>query len=253
MHRVTVSLTGERVIGTSRERLFAALADQAALRRVIPGCQRLFLVDPGRFTCEIMPWASPPSGSLLLHLALHNVDPPHGFSVKGETGEGHPLGSVSGTVHFALAAIDDGTTNIAYHATLAVTGRLAERDERAFAEEARSLMTEFLSRLAVLMRETALAGRPAMALARPPHAVSVDWLQVEPAEGSTGLAIRPVAVPATVPQWPPVSGLPVVVEQGIPADRSEGDADDGRVTGPRRWLFVALGLVIIALLLTDNP
>ena len=256
---MTLSLTSEQVVAMPRELLLRALGDPAALRKAIPGCERLFRVDPGHFRC-VTALRGTSSGVCTIDLVTHDVDAPHGFSVTGELVE-NGTGVSSGTARFTFEAIDAETTNVTCHAHLRLDAPRSGADRQSIAEAGHALMTAFLSRLAALDREPAaelalLANAwPVLTLVDQPAGVEHRTPEMAMAaplpHAATGLAVRRTSMPAVARQWSAGGRLPVTTSPPVFAQEATAEADDDRVTGPWRWLMVAIGLMIIAVLLGD--
>ena len=146
-----MELTGEKILSTSRARVYDALHDLATMRQAIPGCQSLTRIDRSRYQIDIALKIGPISTTFLAYLSLYNEEPPTGYSMRGFADAGGAIGGGSGEAHIALAAIDKTTTNLAYHITGTPTGRIAELPEDLLNAKLHTLTAEFFSRLQLLL------------------------------------------------------------------------------------------------------
>ncbi|MEM8853535.1 MAG: carbon monoxide dehydrogenase subunit G [Pseudomonadota bacterium] len=145
-----MDLTAEKVINAPPEHVFDALNDPAILRQAIPGCQSLHKESDSRYAMTVALKVGPLRSTFAGTIAVDNVDRPSGYTLIGEA-DGGVVGKARGRAHVALAAIDEGTTNLAYHLTAETEGELADLDERIVATTARTLANEFFSRLQLLV------------------------------------------------------------------------------------------------------
>lgn len=148
---MSVALSGEWVLRAARGYVFDALHDQEILRQAIPGCERIVRLDETRYECDIAVSAGPVAGTFRAHLHVYNLDVPRGYSIEGEASAGEAVGGARGNAHVALAVIDGGTTNLAYHISATPTGRLAELPSAVLGRTAQLLVDAFLERLAHLV------------------------------------------------------------------------------------------------------
>lgn len=257
---VNVGLTGEMIILAPRERLFAAMGDRTIVQRALPRCRSFVSTDRG-YRCVL---DSVRLGEMLVvDIIVSNMDAPAGFSFRAEATAPSKSGHLRISAHVALAAIDPGTTNIAYHITASATEDLAEvwgTDPKARCEAYADDVLADLARLvesqesvAFALSEPVLPERPAAtaassAMATAGAGAGVAAAPPEPAGVATAPAPRPQApagparplapeTPARSTAWPPY------VSPALPAEP--------RPNKVLRLFFVGVGIVIIAILLQD--
>lgn len=289
-----MELSGDTIIDAPQERVYDALHDPVTLRQVLPGCQSLTVAD-GRSQLSSLVKVGPIRASVATTVELFNEDRPAGYSLYA-IGNAGPAGAGAGTAHVALAAVDEETTNLAYHLSVELDGRLGELSEEVVEETARTLIAEFVSRLKLLVESPAVetvgpagdgeAARPAAEPeaerpAPPPPAPP-------PAAGPAAHRDTPASTRMVFGQAEPdgddEDGAEPVREDG-PGEADEvydesyaperdagpafGAERGGRVEEPRtvsrrvarqgegmsntrRWLLVALGILVIAYLLSGG-
>lgn len=280
--------------------MYDALHDPVTLRQILPGCQSLTTAG-GKSQISSLVKIGPIRATVSTTVEVFNEDRPAGYSLYAIANAGN-AGSGAGTAHVALAAVDEDTTNLAYHISADLDGRIAELGDDVLEETARTLIAEFFSRLKLLL-ETPDAERRE----EPREAIDVPQIperEVEPTEATTPLPSPPL--PTQTPagwaarQDTPASTRMVLGQSSEPAELSQEDEirpgeepagygltpsryeregpSDERVDEPqaersgshphapkpthlqasegmsstKRWLLVALGVAVIAYLLSGG-
>lgn len=276
-----MELTGEKVINAPQERVYEALQDPNILRQSLPGIQNLTRVGADRYdlTAAFKVGALRPT----FHGALerYNEDRPSGFSVRGSASSGS-AGSVTGNAHLALAAIDADTTNLAYHVTADLDGQLSTMEGVKLEATGRTLVSEFFSRLEALIETTDASGdlqhRTSAAAGGTGGGTDAGRVpQAEPANGglqsarrapsptdatgasrtgadasSSAPAYEPTPAMAKQEGYPQVGNVAYEGTYGGGYDTPMVDTTTATGSGIGRWLGVAIGLLLIAVLLNDS-
>ena len=141
-----MELTGEKVIEAPRERLFEALRDRVVLRQTLPGIRSIGTGDEGGCVVELAVKLGGLRAKLEGAFDLYDDDPPAGYSLFGRADAG-ALGGLHAHAHVALASVDETATNVAYHLSVDLEGRLGELEPSVVEAKARELALEFFSRL----------------------------------------------------------------------------------------------------------
>ena len=195
-----MELTGEKVIEAPRERLFEALRDRVVLRQTLPGIRSIGTGDEGGCVVELAVKLGGLRAKLEGAFDLYDDDPPAGYSLFGRADAG-ALGGVHAHAHVALASVDETATNVAYHLSVDLEGRLGELEPSVVEAKARELALEFFSRLELCLvteEQTAelvqLQGsRAPIRLELPPPAVDApETAETGDAAASAG-SVRPSA------------------------------------------------------------
>lgn len=205
--RLSVALSGEKVLEASRDDLFDALLDPLVLRHAIAGCHRIEEVDENRYQCEIGLEAGPISGTFLASVMVDNIERPWGFSLYGEANGGDGVGGGGGSAHFALAAIDASKTNVAYHVAFVPTGPLAALSNDVLLKMARTLADDFFERLGPLLARRTGWETPQLSGTAAPAGRTLDVVAQQP---------QPQPEPAPEPlteMEPPASLTPATAQQ----------------------------------------
>lgn len=283
-----LDLTAEKVINAPPDHVFDALNDPVILRQAIPGCQSLHKESDSRYAMTVALKVGPLRSTFAGTIKVDNVDRPSGYTLIGEA-DGGVVGKARGRAHVALAAIDESTTNLAYHLTAETEGELATLDERIVATTARTLANEFFSRLQLLVESVdapsmieSLGARDARAAAPSAsvdtHEPQTDTLEEtrDAAEDTPAETVTRDAEPAAPPTQDAVADAKLTDEEVAerlprPPSRSlettTGTASFGQASrdapvqvsgeadgeqSPMRWVLAAIGALIVILLLSGG-
>lgn len=266
-----MELTGEKVIHGSQTRVWAALHDPSILRQAIPGMQTLNKVAGDRYDVTAALKVGPMRPSFTATIEVYNEDRPSGYSLRG-LASSPGSGAVAGNAHIALAAIDGQTTNLAYHITADLDGKLAALEGVLIEATGRTLAEEFFSRLQTLL-DGELVGpvpdHPPRDAVDPPGPIRDDE------KGDVATLTRPKArtAPRATPAEPAdrdapqpsarngngeanAARAPSFAQFSNSSSGSERpaivDATTATGSGLWRWLGVLVGLLMIAALLNDS-
>ncbi|WP_420393802.1 SRPBCC domain-containing protein [Acuticoccus sp.] len=256
-----MELSGEKVVKAPQAQVHAALHDATVLRRALPGLRSLAKVDAHRSRILAALKVGPQRLALDATVEVYNEDGSAGYSLRMQVDAGS-AGSATGNAHVALAAIDAGATNLAYHVTAELAGELAALDVKRRDALARTLATEFFSRLEASMA-TAPAPPPSVqgsATKEPARAVVA---LADAARAGEGRREEPPIEPRRGPVRPdaaPEHRRPEPLgadEADVPALERPSTVPPGAVVpagrrGIGRWIGVAVGLALIAALLADG-
>ena len=199
-----MKLSGEYVFAAEVEEVWDALFDPAVLAAVLPGCEKLELVD-GSYLGEIKVKIGPIQGKFTGKVDLLDQLRPTSYRMVID-GKG-AQGFVKATARIALAP--EGTsTKITYDSEAQVGGKIATVGERLVETSAKAIVKQSLEGLGqniVIRAEAhrqAKAAAASTAPAAPVEAIAAP-LAVEPP-----IAVVSPAAPATEP---------VVVDKPVPA------------------------------------
>jgi carbon monoxide dehydrogenase subunit G len=115
-----MEIKGEYKIAAPRDKVFAALNDQAILQACIPGCESLEMLSP--------------------------TEPPNGYRISGE-GQGGVAGFAKGGAVVTLTD-DGGATLLKYDVDAQVGGKIAQVGARLIAGTAKKLADQFFGKFA---------------------------------------------------------------------------------------------------------
>ena len=157
-----MEIKGEYRIPASREKVFAALNDQAVLQACIPGCESLEKTSDTEMKAKVRMRIGPVSASFSGKVTLSDIDPPNGYRISGE-GQGGAAGFAKGGAVVTLRE-DAGDTLLNYNVDAQVGGKIAQVGARLIDGTAKKLADEFFGKFATMVGgpppAAAVAGTP---------------------------------------------------------------------------------------------
>ena len=157
-----MEIKGEYRIAAPREKVFAALNDQAVLQACIPGCESLEKTSDTEMKAKVRMRIGPVSASFSGKVTLSDIDPPNGYRISGE-GQGGAAGFAKGGAVVALRE-DGGETVLNYNVDAKVGGKIAQVGARLIDGTAKKLADEFFGKFATVVGgpppAAAVAGTP---------------------------------------------------------------------------------------------
>jgi carbon monoxide dehydrogenase subunit G len=158
-----MEIKGEYKIAAPREKVFAALNDQAVLQACIPGCESLEKTSDTEMKAKVRMRIGPVSASFSGKVTLSDIDPPNGYRISGE-GQGGAAGFAKGGAVVTLRE-DAGETVLNYNVDAQVGGKIAQVGARLIDGTAKKLADEFFGKFATMVGgpppAAAVAGAPA--------------------------------------------------------------------------------------------
>jgi len=141
-----MEIKGEYRIAAPREKVFAALNDQAVLQACIPGCESLEKLSDTEMTAKVRLRIGPVSATFNGKVTLSDIDPPNGYRISGE-GQGGVAGFAKGGAVVRLAD-DSGVTVLTYDVDAQVGGKIAQVGARLISGTAKKLADQFFGKFA---------------------------------------------------------------------------------------------------------
>src|SRR4051812_11856519 len=138
-----MKLSGEYVFAAEVQEVWDALFDPAVLAAVLPGCEKLELVD-GSYLGEIKVKAGPIQGKFTGKVDLLDQVPPKSYRMVID-GKG-PQGFVKATARISLEP-QGGSTKITYDSDAQVGGKIATVGERLIETSAKAIVKQSLEGL----------------------------------------------------------------------------------------------------------
>jgi carbon monoxide dehydrogenase subunit G len=144
-----MEIKGEYKIAAPREKVFAALNDQAVLQACIPGCESLEKTSDTEMKAKVRMRIGPVSASFSGKVTLSDIDPPNGYRISGE-GDGGVAGFAKGGATVALAPKDGGTL-LTYNVEAQIGGKLAQLGQRLVNGAAKKVADDFFQRFVAIV------------------------------------------------------------------------------------------------------
>ena len=143
--RAYMKISTTYVLSSARERVFAALVDPELLRRSIPGCEELRLIEEDTYAARLKIGVAGLKGNYSGTAKIRDKRPPDALTLTVD-GKG-ATGFVRGTANIQLS-VDPAGTRVACDADAQVGGLIAAVGSRLIETTARKLTDEFFQRLA---------------------------------------------------------------------------------------------------------
>lgn len=134
---------GDALIPAEPSAVWAGLNDPEVLRRSIPGCQSMEQTGAREFTATVVTKVGPVSATFRGKVELADLDPPHGYTLKGR-GQGGPAGFAKGEARIRLTPEGDGT-RLSYEADADIGGKIASVGGRLVQGVAKKTADEFFT------------------------------------------------------------------------------------------------------------
>lgn len=132
---------GDALIPAAPEAVWTGLNDPEVLRRAIPGCQSMERTGEREFTATVVSRVGPVSATFRGKVELADLDPPHGYTLKGR-GQGGAAGFAKGEARIRLVPEGDGT-RLTYEADADIGGKIASVGGRLIQGVAKKTADDF--------------------------------------------------------------------------------------------------------------
>jgi carbon monoxide dehydrogenase subunit G len=152
---MAMTMTGEALLPADRETVYAALNDPEILKACIPGCQELTKISDTEFEAVAKIAIGPVKASFKGKVVLEDLDPPNGYTIRGE-GQGGVAGFAKGGAKVRLEDAEGGTKLI-YDVEATVGGKIAQLGGRLVNGVAKKTADEFFANFAKALQPAAAA------------------------------------------------------------------------------------------------
>jgi carbon monoxide dehydrogenase subunit G len=235
-----MKLDGDYVFTARIQDVWDALFDPAVLAAVLPGCEKLELVD-GSYVGEIKVKVGPISGKFTGKVDLLDQQPPNSYRMNID-GRG-AQGFVQASATIRLESISAAETRMRYESEAQIGGKIATVGQRLVETSAKAIVKQSLEGLhenikiraaayaehaALRPRSTSTPSasplRPAMLATRPADEPRLSVAEPEPATAAVPAA-EPAAATAAVP-------VPVAAAAAAPAAAADAAAAAAPAAAP---------------------
>jgi len=169
-----MDMKGEYRIPAPRAAVWAALNDIDVLKAAIPGCETINRLSDTEIEATVTAKIGPVKASFKGLVTLSDIDPPNGYTIRGE-GKGGPAGFAKGGAKVKLSEINNETV-LSYEVDASVGGKIAQIGARLIDSTAKKLADEFFAKFSAL----AAAKVPSEAQPSAPDAVQTPMTQNPP-------------------------------------------------------------------------
>ncbi len=151
-----MEMTGERLIGASKQAVWDALNDPAILQASIPGCDSVEKTSDTDMKATAAVKIGPISARFAGKMTLTDLDPPHGYTISGE-GQGGVAGFAKGSARVHLEDAEAGGTRMTYAVNAQVGGKIAQLGARLIDATAKNMADQFFERFAAQLEPQSAA------------------------------------------------------------------------------------------------
>lgn len=152
-----MDMKGEYRVPAPRAAVWEALNDIETLKSAIPGCDSINRISENEIEATVTAKIGPVKASFKGLVTLSDIDPPNGYTIRGE-GKGGPAGFAKGGAKVKLTDAADGGTTLSYEVDAAVGGKLAQIGARLIDSTAKKLADDFFAKFSELAAAKAMPG-----------------------------------------------------------------------------------------------
>ena len=138
-----MEMKGEYTIPVPRAMVWAALNDIEVLKAAIPGCDAIARLSDTEIEATVTAKVGPVKASFKGLVTLSDIDPPNGYTIRGE-GKGGAAGFARGGAKVRLTDVPAGTL-LSYEVDASVGGKLAQIGGRLIDSTAKKLADQFFA------------------------------------------------------------------------------------------------------------
>lgn len=151
-----MEMKGEYTIPVPRAMVWAALNDIEVLKAAIPGCDAIARLSDTEIEATVTAKVGPVKASFKGLVTLSDIDPPNGYTIRGE-GKGGAAGFARGGAKVRLTDVPAGTL-LSYEVDASVGGKLAQIGGRLIDSTAKKLADAFFADFGELAANRTEAG-----------------------------------------------------------------------------------------------
>ncbi len=140
-----MEMNGSQRVNAPPAKLWAALNDVEVLKACIPGCEQIAKTSDTTMEALVTLRVGPVKASFKGNVSFSDIDPPRGYTIKGE-GNGGSNGQAKGTAKVRLEPAGKQTI-LHYTVTAEVSGKLAQLGARLIDVTAKKLADDFFMKL----------------------------------------------------------------------------------------------------------
>jgi carbon monoxide dehydrogenase subunit G len=170
-----MEMSNSRVIGAPPQAVWEALNNPDVLKECIPGCESLTRESDSEWRAVVAAKVGPVSARFTGKVALADVAPPTGYTLKFE-GQGGAAGFANGEAKVSLAPTNGNQTQLSYKAKAQVGGKLAQIGSRLVDGAAAKMADDFFARFAARFATEPATSAETTAVTRAPRA-GAHWVR----------------------------------------------------------------------------
>ena len=167
-----MDMKGEYRIPAPRAAVWAALNDVDVLKAAIPGCDSINRLSDTEIEATVTAKIGPVKASFKGLVTLSDIDPPNGYTIRGE-GKGGPAGFAKGGAKVRLVDVGSETI-LSYKVDASVGGKIAQIGARLIDSTAKKLADEFFAKFSALAAAKASDHKASASDAQPKAHASLE-------------------------------------------------------------------------------
>ena len=167
-----MDMKGEYRIPAPRAAVWAALNDVDVLKAAIPGCDSINRLSDTEIEATVTAKIGPVKASFKGLVTLSDIDPPNGYTIRGE-GKGGPAGFEKGGAKVRLVDVGSETI-LSYKVDASVGGKIAQIGARLIDSTAKKLADEFFAKFSALAAAKASDHKASASDAQPKAHASLE-------------------------------------------------------------------------------
>jgi uncharacterized protein len=185
-----MELNGSTIIAQPKEKVWAALNNEAVLQQCITGCEAMQRIDENSMSARIGIKLGPVRAKFNGQVSMANVRPLEGYTLTFE-GSGGAAGFAKGSSNVELTTVSDGT-QVSYTVNASVGGKLGQIGGRMIDAAAKGMADDFF----------AAFGKALEAKDQAPTSVDSQLLEASDTAGSAAALSAPSVSAAKAPFAP---------------------------------------------------
>jgi uncharacterized protein len=146
-----MEMNGQRQLAVTQQQAWDALNDPEVLKQCVPGCDKMELMDDGRYNVGMAVKIGPVSAKFSGKIAMADAKPPTGYTLNFE-GTGGVAGFGKGTSNVSLIPNAEGTL-LEYTVNAQVGGKIAQLGQRLIDGASKSMADDFFARFEQVLAE----------------------------------------------------------------------------------------------------
>jgi uncharacterized protein len=146
-----MEMQGQRQLAVTQQQAWDALNDPTVLKQCVPGCDKLDLMDDGRYAVGMALKIGPVSAKFTGKIEMSNVNAPESYTL-GFDGSGGVAGFGKGVSQVKLSPNEQGTM-LDYSVNAQVGGKIAQMGQRLIDGVAKSMADDFFARFDGVLQE----------------------------------------------------------------------------------------------------
>jgi uncharacterized protein len=176
-----MELNGSTVIAQTKEKVWAALNDEAVLQQCITGCEAMQRIDENSMSARLAIKLGPVRAKFNGQVSMANVRPLEGYTLTFE-GSGGAAGFAKGSSNVELITVAAGT-QVSYTVNASVGGKLGQIGGRMIDAAAKGMADDFFTAFGKALESKDAMPTPidaqTLAIADTPAAATKQALQPE--------------------------------------------------------------------------